>query len=105
MILHSLKQAALAQRMLHKHPHNPMAAIKYGFELVTARAPSASEMRIITAEYEKQLVSFKDDLAAAKALLTVGESPRDASLDAASHAAWTNVAIVMLNLDEAITKD
>jgi hypothetical protein len=96
---------ALAQRMLHEHPHNPSTAIKYGFELVTARAPSAEEAAILTAEYEKQLASFKDDLAAARALLTVGESARDASLDAASHAAWTNVAIVMLNLDEAITKD
>jgi hypothetical protein len=96
---------ALAQRMLHEHPHNPSTAIMYGFELVTARVPSAEEAAILAAEYEKQLASFKDDLAAARALLTVGESPRDASLDAASHAAWTNVAIVMLNLDEAITKD
>ena len=96
---------ALAQRMLHVHPHDPSAAIKYGFELVTAREPSTEETGILTAEYEKQLAGFSHDPAAADALLAVGESPRDESLDPCAHAAWTNVDIVMLNLDEAITKD
>ena len=95
----------LAQRMLHEHPHDPTAAIKYGFELVTARDPNAEEMGVLTLEYEKQLASFANDPAAAEALLAVGESPRDKSLDPPAHAACTNVAIVMLNLDEAITKD
>ncbi|MBA3483345.1 MAG: hypothetical protein H0T51_16170, partial [Pirellulales bacterium] len=42
---------------------------------------------------------------AAAALLAVGESPRDATLDAVVHAAWTNVALVILNLDESVTKN
>ena len=39
------------------------------------------------------------------ALLAVGESPRDESLDMAEHAAWTVVANVVLNRDEFLTKE
>ena len=41
---------------------------------------------------------------AAKKLLAVGESPRDATLNEAELAAWTTVASTILNLDETITK-
>jgi hypothetical protein len=40
----------------------------------------------------------------ALALLSVGESPRDTSLDTCEHAAWTTIASIVLNIDEAITK-
>ena len=62
-------------------------------------------MEILTTEYDKQVASFKDDLSAVSGLLTVGELSRDNSLDAVSYAACTNVAIVILNLDEAITRN
>ena len=38
-------------------------------------------------------------------LLRVGESPADRTLDPVELAAYTAVASVILNLDEAITKD
>ena len=43
--------------------------------------------------------------AAALKLLAVGESPRDPHLDTAELAAWTNVAGVILNLDEVLNKN
>jgi hypothetical protein len=66
---------------------------------------SSRQAAILAAEYERQLASFAADAGAADALLAIGESPRDQSLDAVSHAAWTNVALVILNLDEAITRN
>ena len=39
-----------------------------------------------------------------QALLKVGESKRDATLDVSELAAWTIVANLILNLDETITK-
>jgi hypothetical protein len=79
--------------------------IAYSFELVTTRKPTEREAAILLAELEKQCASFEGDPTAAEALLSVGESARDKTLDAVEHAAWTNVAIVILNLDEAITRN
>ena len=50
----------------------------------------------------KQFAADKD--AAAK-LLTVGESKRDEKLDATEHAAMTGLCQLILNLDEAISKE
>jgi len=41
----------------------------------------------------------------AKQLLKIGSSPRDEKLDAAELAAWTTLCSLVLNLDEAITKE
>ncbi|MBA3480717.1 MAG: DUF1553 domain-containing protein, partial [Pirellulales bacterium] len=92
----------LAERMMHECD-DPAACIQFAFELATARIPSDREAAILRAEYEKQLASFAQEPSAAAALLAVGESPRDATLDAVVHAAWTNVALVILNLDESVT--
>ena len=37
--------------------------------------------------------------------LRVGESPRNDKLDAREHAAWTALATMILNLDEALTRE
>jgi len=95
----------LAERMMHECGDEPAACIANAFELVTARKPSGREAAILLAEYEKQRASFAKEPDAAAALLAVGESPRDDRLDAVTHAAWTNVALVILNLDEAVTKN
>ena len=54
--------------------------------------------------FEQQLAVYKKDPEAGKKLLGVGEAPRNEKLDVAELAAWTNVASVILNLDEVITK-
>jgi hypothetical protein len=59
----------------------------------------------LLAELEKQRASFAAEPAAAEELLGVGESPRDRALDATEHAAMTNIALVILNLDEALTRN
>jgi hypothetical protein len=40
----------------------------------------------------------------AKALLKIGESPRDARLPVADHAALTVVAQAVMNLDDCLTR-
>lgn len=95
----------LAERMVATGKGNAAAAIAHGFELVTARLPTEQEAAILLAEYETQRASFAADVGAAKALLSVGESSQDETLDSVTQAAWTNVALVILNLDEAITRN
>jgi hypothetical protein len=54
--------------------------------------------------YQQRLTRYQHDPSAAKALLTVGESLVNQSLNPEDLAAWTAVMSVILNLDEAITK-
>ena len=54
--------------------------------------------------YTQALARFGRDRAAAEKLLAVGASPRKADLDPVELAAWTNVARVILNLHETITR-
>jgi hypothetical protein len=55
--------------------------------------------------YRAHLGHYRRDPEAARALLRVGESPRDESLDPAEHAAYTAMANLILGLDETVTKD
>ncbi len=95
----------VAERMVAAGQGDAAATIAHGFELVTARLPTEEEATILLAEFEKQRASFGADAGAAEALLSVGESSRDETLDSATQAAWTSVALVILNLDEAITRN
>ena len=75
------------------------------FRRVTARVPEREELAELQRLLADQLARYRRDPAAAAALLKVGESSRDQRLDPAEHAAWTVVASVVLNLDEAITRE
>jgi hypothetical protein len=55
--------------------------------------------------YHRYLDRYRTAPAEAAKLLNQGETPRDTSLDAAEHAAYTMVASLLFNLDETITKE
>jgi hypothetical protein len=96
---------ALAQRALREGGTNENARLAYAFRLATARKPTRKERGTLRTLLEERLAAFRREPRAALALLGVGESPRDESLEPALHAAWTTVASVILNLDETITKE
>jgi len=95
----------MAARMMREGGGTPDERLAYGFRLATARRPGARELNSLAAGYRDYLEKYRADAQAAKALLSVGESPRDKSLDPAEHAAYTAVANVILNLDETVTKE
>jgi hypothetical protein len=95
----------LAQRMMREGGTEPRERIVYGWRLATARQPTERELAPLLRSFGRYLEKYNGDLDAAKALLKVGESPRDEKLDASEHAAYTAVANVLLNLDETITKE
>jgi len=72
--------------------------------LSTARINERMIPAMRAAERSELLAEFRQDAGAARALLDVGKSPPDATLDTTEHAAWTTIARMILNLDEAITK-
>jgi hypothetical protein len=77
---------------------------EFMFRLVTSRRPTPEELDVLLSLYDEQHAEFEADPTAALALLGVGSAPRDEALDPASHAAWTMVANLVLNLDETISK-
>jgi hypothetical protein len=90
---------ALAQRMLLE------GGFRRGFRRVVLRLPTAREEEILNRAFRRNLERFRRDPDAARRLISVGDSKPDPALDAAELAAMTTVASLILNLDEALTKE
>jgi hypothetical protein len=95
---------ALAQRVLLAEKDDA-ARLNLAFRLVLAREAKADERTILLQRVEYLKTQYGEDKTSAEKLVAAGESPRDAALDAATHAAWTSVCLLVLNLDEALTKE
>jgi hypothetical protein len=94
----------LGHRMMTEGGKMPEQRVGYGLELATARRATAEETVILVRYYQSELAKFQKDPAAAKKLLSVGESPYDTSFDVPQQAAWASVGRLILNLHETITK-
>jgi hypothetical protein len=93
-----------ARRLLTEEQGTAEERIVRGFRMSTSRRPTADETAVLLAVLDEFRAQYRGDAEAAKALLAFGDSPRDDALDPAEHAAWTMVASLLLNLDEAVTK-
>jgi hypothetical protein len=69
-----------------------------------ARRLTAESRAVVRKMQESALENYRDDPAAANALVAVGESKPDPKLPPAELAAWTLVASQIMNLDESLTK-
>ncbi|MFM1943306.1 MAG: hypothetical protein RI897_2288 [Verrucomicrobiota bacterium] len=69
------------------------------------RRPRAGELDWLLASYGRQLEVYRQDGALADELLAIGESPRDEAIEAAQHAAFTALCLMILNLDESMTRE
>ncbi|MCB1062308.1 MAG: DUF1553 domain-containing protein [Verrucomicrobiae bacterium] len=94
----------LAGRLMKESTQLPTDRIAHAFRLTTARHPSADEIEVMLGIYHQQVAYYESHPEEAAALLSVGESPRDESLDPIEHAAWTCIGNLMLCLDETLTK-
>ena len=93
-----------AARMMKEGGSTAEDRIAFAFRFATSRFPTRDETAVLVRLYEKHLADFRGDSDAAIKFLTVGDSPRDESLNAAEYAAWTMIANLILNLDETISK-
>jgi mono/diheme cytochrome c family protein len=96
---------ALAQRAMNESGPSPEARLARAFRLVLARQPKPAELKILLGGFERHLARYREQPSAALELVGVGESPRDESLPPPELAAYTAIAGLILNLDEAITKE
>ena len=95
----------LAQRMMAEAQGAPRDRIAYGFRLATGRRPSQTELDTLAKGFEGFSAKFNGNPEAATQLVTNGESPVPESLPKGELAAYTTVAGVLMNLDEAITRE
>ncbi|MBC7365195.1 MAG: PSD1 domain-containing protein [Undibacterium sp.] len=93
----------MAQRVI-ANAATDSARIDEAFRLATAHAPAAAEKKILTTRLAKLRAEFAADPAAAAELSAIGEAPRPASLAPVEHAAWTTLCLLLLNLDETLSK-
>ncbi len=83
----------------------PRERIAHLFRLVVARRPTVAELETLLAAYERHLAHYREHPQAAAELLTIGESRIAGAFDPSELAAYAAVAGVVLNLDEAVTKE
>ncbi len=97
---------AMAQRLLlDASLKDDTARLTQAWRLATARAPKATELSSMAASLQRLKTKFASDAEGAKTLLSVGDSKRDEHLNATEHAAWTSLCLMVLNLDEVLTKE
>ncbi len=95
----------LGQRMIRESGAAAEARLRRGFRLVLAREPTSAELDVLRGALAWHLDHFADKPKNAAAYLKHGDSPADASLDARELAAYAAVASLILNLDEALTRE
>jgi mono/diheme cytochrome c family protein len=95
---------ALAVRLLTEGGERNGQRLAFGFRLVTGRKPDREELEILREVLRAHRAEYRRHVEAARAWLSVGDFPLPAGLDPVEVAAWTAIANLLLNLDEAVTK-
>jgi hypothetical protein len=105
---------AFAQRILSrgagvspakKHDLTDTDRLQWAFEECLSRPPSEKELRVLTSTLARERARYRADEKLARAFLAAGESPRNESIQPAEHAAWSQIASLMLNLSETVTRN
>jgi len=94
-----------AERAIKEGGTTHAQRIAYAFRVATARAPKASEARILEDAFVENLELFKSKPEAALKYVSHGEHPRDAGIDVSELAAYTSVTSLILNLNEVVMKE
>ncbi len=95
----------LGERMMLEGGSQPVDRLEWGFRLVTGRRPTPQEAEILRTVLERQLARYAAAAAAADQLLAVGAAPREPNLPPQELAAYAMIGNLLLNLDEAVTKE
>jgi hypothetical protein len=94
----------LAERVMQAGA-SPEARIEAAFRLVLARGPGREESVIFASALERFQSYYRQHPLDAKKFVAQGRAPRDAGLAPADLAAYTAISSLLLNTDEAITKE
>jgi hypothetical protein len=95
---------AFAERLLVQ-PGTDTARLRRAFLAATSREPAKQELAVLDNTLQRERKRYARNVAEAEKFLDVGESPRNPKLPAAEHAAWAQVATLLLNLSETLTRN
>lgn len=95
---------AFAERII-KSASSDEDRISWAYCECIARCPSDEEAQIVESVLARERKRYASDKDAAEVYLSNGESPRDESIALSEHAAWAQVAALLLNLSEAVTQN
>ncbi len=93
----------MAERMIRTHDSGHDQIVET-FVTLTSRQPEPNELQLLEKRLASTRAQFKAAPDDAKALLAVGEAPRDQSIEISQHAALTTLINTMMNLDEFLVK-
>ncbi|MFT4538981.1 MAG: hypothetical protein ACI841_000681 [Planctomycetota bacterium] len=93
-----------AARILREGGATTRSRLTWGFRSLTSRHPDETELAHLHLELGELSKEFAADRDAARELLEVGDSADDTGIDAGRLAAWTCIASLLMNLDEALSK-
>lgn len=80
------------------------ARLTTAFQAITSREPEEAELNAMASFLSDERQRYRSDPDAAAKVVSVGDSPSVAGLDPAEHAVWTQVATMLLNLSETLTR-
>ncbi len=95
----------LAERVLREGGSDVDGRLRLAFRLVLTRDPSEREIKVLRRGLEQHLDHYGRHPNEANEVLRTGESLADSTLNATDVAAWTATSSLILNLDEALTKE
>ncbi len=96
---------ALAQLALQSQASADKARIDFVLQRVLARPATATEQEVFASGLNRTRSQFQASPEDAAKLVSIGESPRDESIDAVEHASWTALCLAVLNLDETLNRE
>ncbi len=94
-----------AQRILTQGGRDAGERILWAWQTVLGRRPSSDEVHVVESTLQTHTERFRNDIAATKELIGYGESKADDSIAPPELAAYTMIANLLLNLDEAICRN
>ncbi len=96
---------AFAERIVRRGGDDA-SRLAWAFAEATSREPDDRERAVLDRSLARVRAAYAADPGAAgRFLAAAGESPRDASMGPVEHAAWSQVAAVLLNLSETVTRN
>jgi hypothetical protein len=93
-----------AERIVGRAPDDA-PRLRWAFCECLSRPPTEKELAVLTAALRRERNRYSADEAAARAYLANGESPRNEKIPPAEHAAWSQIAALLLNLSETVTRN
>jgi len=95
---------AFAERIV-AHSSDDADRLRWAFAECVSREPADAEIAVLTSALNRERTRYTANETAASEYLASGESPRNDKIPVAEHAAWSQVAALLLNLSETVTRN